>query len=1057
MIGFSQQKTVSGNVTDENGLPLPGATVIEQGTNNGTTTDFDGNYSITVELSSLLEVSYVGYKTEIVSTSDPDKLNVSMQLSGQLDEIVVTALGISREKKSLGYSTQTVVGDDIADVKGTNLFDALSGEVAGLDVKASGTLGGSTNIIVRGYSSVTGNNQALIVIDGTPLINETDNTEDQRKGKGGFDYGNAASDINPDDIASLSVLKGGAATALYGSRASNGAIIIETKKGSRSRGRGAGITITSSIMMGAADKNTLPRYQKEYGSGYGQYGDAGPGNYFFNYDVDGNGTADELIISLGDDASFGAAFDPNLSVYQWESTFPQLSSYKVARPYIAPNSVATDFLQNSLSINNSIAFESGSDTGSFRMSYANSKQEGILPNSEINKNSIALKASHKYFDKLTVNGGLNLINTKGLGRYGTGYDNRNVFQSFRQWWAVNVDILEQKRAFDQTGENLSWNTYTFDDNRAHYFDNPYWMRYNAYNTDERNRLIGNAALNYEINDVITILGRVTLDTFDEIREERINVGSTDVAMYKLFDQKRSEMNYDLIVSFNKDLTDDINLDGTAGLNLRVNKRNYFEGETNGGLVAAGLYNFDNSANPITANDVKNYDATSKVDGRFARLSFGYNDTFFIEGTARQDRSSTLPIANNSYFYSSLSGTYIFSEMTNLPWLNFGKLRANYAKVGSDTTPYRIFNSYDVVAPFNGNASASNPTDLNNANLKPESTSDMEFGLELLMFDNLKIDLSLYDRTTNDLITPVNVSYASGAESLYLNSGSVSNKGFEVVASAKIINKTDFDWGIFVNYSKNRSLVKSLAEGIDYLELSSPQGGVSIGAKVGEPYGVIRGTNFVYQNGQKVITSSGYYERSASSNEVIGDINPEFTAGIKNKIRYKNFKLSFLIDIQKGGDIFSLDTYYGYATGLYDQSVGNNHLGNPIRNSLADGGGRLLSGVQADGTPNTIVGRADYYANALGYARAPKALHIHDGSFVKLREISLSYSIPDAITSILSVQSASIALNGRNLWIISKNIPYSDPEAGLSAGNIQGYQSGAYPAIKEFGATLNIKF
>ena len=342
-------------------------------------------------------------------------------------------------------------------------------------------------------------------------------------------------------------------------------------------------------------------------------------------------------------------------------------------------------------------------------------------------------------------------------------------------------------------------------------------------------------------------------------------------------------------------------------------------------------------------------------------------------------------------------------------------------------------------------------------MKAETTKDTEFGVELRLFDRLNFDISFYDRVTEDLITPVSVSRASGAYSLYLNSGSVSNKGVEIIASSNIIEKEDFNWGISLNYSKNTSLIESLAPGIDYLELASVQGGVSVGAKVGEPYGVIRGTDFVKLNGRNVITSSGYYQRSDASNEVIGDMNPDWTGGVKNKFRYKDFNFSFLIDIQQGGDIFSLDTWYGYATGIYDQSVGDNHLGNPIRNSIANGGGRLLDGVQADGSENTVVGRADYYGNGLGYGRAPKKLHVHDASFVKLREISLSYNIPDSFLSKTPIQSASLALNGRNLWIISKNMPYSDPEAGLSAGNFQGYQSGAYPSIKEFGATLNIKF
>jgi len=1060
---FAQVKTVSGTVVDQNGLPLPSVAIQEKGSGNGTQTDFDGNFKIEVRQGSTLVFSYVSMKTqEVVVNSTTLKVTMQEDVT-TLEGVVVTALGIKREKKALGYATQEVKGDDIADTPVTNFADALSGEVAGLDVQSSGTMGGSTNIIIRGYNSITGNNQALIVIDGTPVNNDTGNSTDQRTGRGGYDYGNAAMDINPDDIESLNVLKGAAATALYGSRASNGAIIITTKKGKK--GKGIGVSFTSSITAGTVDKETLPKYQDKYGAGYGPYYDD-PSGYFSYFDINGDST-DDLVVPFTEDASYGAAFDPNLNVYQWTSIFPELPGYLQATPWVAAKNTPNSVFETALTYTNSVSFGKSTDSGDFRLGFTNKIQEGVMPNSQLKRNNLTFSASHNFTDKLKGSVDFSYINTNGKGRNGTGYDSRNPMQSFRQWFQTNVDMQEQKDAYFSTGQNITWNVNSSDDRSPIYTDNVYWTLFKNFQDDKRDRYIGNFTLNQEVTKWFSLLGRFTYDSYSEIREERIDVGSVDVSSYNVSNRKISEVNYDLMGTFNYDISEDFTVDGLVGLNVRVNKANLLTIGTNGGLVTPGLFTLSNSANPLTSADYGKVDFTKKVDGLFAKVGLGYQGTYYLDATIRRDRSSALPIDNNTYYYPSVSTSIVFSNLVKQDWLNFGKIRANYAEVGNDTDPYNVFNTYVVNPGFGGSASASNPATFNNPNLKPEKTQDLELGMEMQLFNNrFGFDFSYYNRKTVDLITPLTVSPSSGATNLFLNAGDIENKGIEFIVNGTPIKTENFSWDIKVNFAQNRSEVVKLAAGTEYIPLAAVQGGISLGATLGEPFGVIRGSDYVYVNGQPLVYTAadapsaswiGKYARTSSTNNIIGNINPDWTGGVKNNLKYKNLSFSFLIDIQKGGDVFSLDTWYGYATGLYDFTAGTNHLGNPVRDPLSAGGGVILSGVNADGSTNTTVGDATTYVNPWGYARTPNAAHVYDASFVKLREVSFGYKLPNKLAESLSLQNLTFSIIGRNLWIIDKNTPFSDPEAGLSAGNIQGYQSGVYPSVREVGASLKLEF
>jgi TonB-linked SusC/RagA family outer membrane protein len=1088
-IGISMaQRTVTGTVADNTGETLIGASVLVKGTTTGTVTDFDGKYSLSVpEGAKIIVFSYTGFETQELELGTSNVLDIVLAEGVTLNAAVVTALGIKREKKSLGYATQTVGGEEVTKAKDANFINSLSGKVAGVDIKRSTQLGGSSNVVIRGAKSLTSSNQALFVVDGTPISNAITNTTNQQTGRGGYDYGNAAMDINPEDVESVSILRGAAATALYGSRAANGVILITTKKGTKQKA--LGVSISSGITAGVMDKSTFVRYQNQYGAGYssiqgwyasGAEGDPNPDG--FDYFDFGNG--DVLSEAVYEDASFGPEFDPSLQVYTWQSYYPELSTYGQTQPYTGSDNDATTFYETALTYNNSISIDGGTDKSQYRLSYTNFDMKGNLPNSSLKKNTVAFSGGYDITDKLKASSSINFVNQNAVGRYGTGYDNRNPNQSFRQWYQVSTDFVEQEDAYMQTGKNISWNPYgPLDPGRAtapHYFDNYYFNRFENFQNDERNRIIGNASLNYELNSWFSIMGRVSMDRYNDIQEERIADGSIDVPMYLRRNRDFSEMNYDLIASFNKYFGADnkINFDGNLGMNIRRTTWNNISASTNGGLVVPGIYSLSNSINPIAAPS--EYAAQVGTNGYFARASIGYDNFLYVDLAGRYDVSSTLPTDNNAYFYPSASLSLIFSELINTSVLSFGKLRFNYAEVGSDAPALAIKNTFNFVSPFMGTALASASSTEKNANLLPENTKSIEAGMELNFLNNrIGLDFSVYRSNTFNQIIPVSVTGATGSLRKFVNAGNIQNEGLELAINTTPVKAGDFRWNLNLTWSKNRNEVIELFEDQTNLRLTGVQGGVSINATVGEAYGSLWGTNFVdHTNGEHIVYphwGGGMRYRKTSSPEVIGNVNPDWRGGILNSLSYKSLAFSFLIDIQKGGDFFSLDTWYGTATGIYDFSAGDNDKGNPVRSNPDDGGGLPIDGVvhqtdadgnymydsdgnpTSDGTANTDYGYASDVYTSFGYVYAPNALHVHDATYVKLREVVLTYSLPSNLFENNFIGGIDLSLIGRNLWIIHKNSEYSDPEAGLSAGSYLGNQSGAYPAVKEVGFNLKVRF
>ncbi|WP_074408019.1 MULTISPECIES: SusC/RagA family TonB-linked outer membrane protein [Aquimarina] len=1053
----AQETPITGKVTDDGGTPLPGVNIIVKGSNSGTQTDFDGMYSLQASEGSTLVFSYLGFADQEVVVGTQKTINVQLEVTAsQLEEIVVTALGISRDKKSLGYSTQEVDGEDLNRVKTANFVNSLSGKASGLQIKRNNNLGGSTNVVIRGNASLTGSNQALFVIDGVPINNTNSNSVGQANARGGYyDYGNAASDINPEDIESINVLKGAAASALYGSRAANGVIMITTKKGGKSKG--LGITVSSGMTFGSIDKSTFAKYQTQYGAGYS--------SGFYQRDILGDGTADDRTVRYSHDASYGSPFDSSLLVYQWDALDPDSPNYRIATPWVNAKNGPITFFETPITIINSLSFDKGTDQGSYRLNYTKFDQTGIMPNSSIKKHNFSMSGSFKLSDKLTATGYANYIKTDGLGRNSTGY-NDNITSMFKQWWQTNVDLKQQENIYFATRRNVTWNPASANAGSAPiYWDNPYWKRYENYQTDTRNRFLGNVSLNYKVTDWFDITGRVATDTYSELQEERRANGSVPTRFgvsrgnvdsgYGRRDIQNTETNYDLMFNFNKNLSDEFNIKGTLGTNIRRNHFQSIYASTSGGLSVPRLYSLQNSKGPLPLPVER--DEKIGVDGVYASVSLGYKNMLFLDGTIRRDHSSTLPKDNSTFYYPSIAGSFVFSNLLNTDIISFGKIRANYAEVGNSAPFDFLYDSYIVNTPI-GSASTSVGNVKKNPNLKPERTTSTELGLEMkLLQSRLGFDIAYYINNSIDQIFGVPVSRGTGYTSKILNAGEIENKGIELSVYGTPVQTQNFSWDVNVNWSKNENKVISLEDGIENLQLGDFQGGITINATIGQPYGVIYGTDYTYLNGQRIVDADGYYEKTTASNNVIGDTNPEWLMGISNKFNYKNIAFSFLIDIQKGGDIFSLDQYYGLGTGLYAETAFINDLGNPVRNTLADGGGFINPGVTADGSPNTTRLPGDEYTLFGSDGGFPDSAFVYDASYIKLREVSLTYTFPKKIIDRTFLSDVSFSVIGSNLWIIDKNIPHEDPEGGLSSGNLQGYSTGPLPTTRDIGFNLKLQF
>lgn len=1075
------QRTITGTVTHaDDGSIIPGATIRVQGTTLGTVTDLDGKYEISVpDEATTMIFSFVGMVTQEVAI-EGTVINVALEADMMdIQGVVVTALGISREKKALGYAVQNVDGEALSKARDNNPLGQLAGKVAGVQISgSSGNMGGSNRILIRGANSVTGENQPLFVIDGVPMDNSNFNSVDTERGGGGIDYGNMMNDINPDDIESMSILKGPSAAALYGSRGANGVIMITTKKGPKGK-KGIGVSVNTGVAFETV--GLLPTYQTSYGGGYG----------FSEVEIDGQ---TRLVPDYHVDESWGPKYEGQ-SVVHWHNIADWEDAGKPAgglteSPWVTPENDVDAFFETGVTYTNNIALTGADDNGSFRLSYTNMTSDGYMPNSSMDKNTVNFSGTQNLGKKLHANAVVTYVRTEATGRAYTGYDDNNVMQKFTQWGQRQLDMEQLQNYEFLDGTQRTWNRLGWDNPLPNYSNNPYWTVYKNFTTDSRDRVFGNVGLMYDITDFLKLKGTIYNDFYTFRNSERIAIHSQETPFYSEGLRQFQELNYEAMLMFDKQLNEDFSLKVNAGANVRTTS--YFRNiaETSGGLnIANEPFRLSNSVDPIVIDD---YNRVKQVNSLFANASIGWKYLLYLDVTGRNDWSSTLPSDNWSYFYPSVTGTFVFSELAGLQdadWLSFGKVRAGWASVGNDTDPYNLIETYTNYAPnFNGVPRYSVPNSLPNPELLPERTNSWEVGTEMSFLDNrLGIDFTYYNMVTNDLITSIDITAATGYTSQWINAGKMANDGIELMLSGTPVRNSNFEWNIAFNFAKNNNELLELHEDIENYRLVNGPFKVTVNASVGQPYGVLMGSDFIYDdNGNKLVNTSGRWQKTSSVNEVLGSVMPNYNLGIINNFKIFGLDLGCVIDIQNGGSYFSTSYMWGMYSGMLEETVWCDYYEDldvtPLHPELEDiraygdddQNGVILNGVygywdsenevavytDAEGNvvdspvanetaiPDWLFG-ADYYYR-------PDAQEVFDASYIKLRELTLGYTLPKKMTG--PINNLRIAAYGRNLMIWGLDNPHFDPESAITgSGNIQGIEGAALPSMRNFGINLSFNF
>lgn len=1038
------QTVFSGTVLDENQVPLPGATVVVKGTTNGVATDFDGNF--TIELNGeteILVVSYIGYiKKEFDVTGTTSGIIALEPDSEQLDEVVVTALGIEREKKSLGYASQELDNEDVVQAREPNLLNSMSGKVAGLQITNSPTgLGGSARVSIRGDASLNINgNSPLFIVDGTPISNEI--VGSNGSGTQDVDYGNGAAEINPQDIESINVLKGPAAAALYGSRAANGAIIITTKKGKSQTSKlgvsfNTGITIENILM--------LPDWQNEYGQGNNQQ--------FAFVDGSGSGIAD------GVDESWGPRLDTGLLIPQFDSpradgtrggdTFVSDSPI-TPTPWVSNPDNTKDFFETGITKTNSIAISKSGEMGNMRLSFQNLDQEGTLPNTDLTRNTLSFNGTMNVSDKVKVNANINYVKTDSDNRPAVGYGTESIMYLFI-WYGRQLNTNNLRDYWQPGLEGRQQFNYNYN-----YHDNPYFTMYENTNAQDKDRMFGNVSLTYDINENWKLLLRSGRDFYRDfrVRKRAFSTQRFPFGTYQEDNVFFEESNSDFLLSYDKDFGEKFNLNISAGGN-QLRQKQDFTKSVAPQLINPGVYSFNNSRQAVQVQS-NNYE--KRINSLYGYARFAYDDVLFMDVTGRNDWSSTLPENNNSYFYPSVTLSAIASDMFNMPaWVSFAKLRAAYAEVGNDTDPYRLRSFYQNENPFDGSTPILTESSLiPNADLKPEITGSYEFGLDLRFFQSrMNFDLTYYDSATKNQIINISTDIASGYSSQLINAGEVRNYGFEAIVNFVPVLTENFKWSSTFNFATNQSEVKDLG-GINFT-LTSRNGsfiqareGGSISAIYGRGFQRVTDTNSEFF-GQMIINNQGIPVRT---DDLVyqGDYAPDFTLGIQNTFRYKNLDFGFLIDTRQGGIVVSRTKTIGSTSGQLKETLEGRETG-----IVAEG---VVNTGTADNpiyVPNTLNVDARTFNNRY-YERDNVEAAKYDASYTKLREVSLGYSFPRQMLERLPISSARFSITGRNLLLWTDN-PHFDPETvGVSGGTLQpGIENMSYPSSRSFTFNLQVNF
>jgi TonB-linked SusC/RagA family outer membrane protein len=1033
---MAQNRTITGTVSGkDDGLPLPGVSVKIVGTQSGTSTDSNGKYALSVGSGPIsIEISSIGYLTQVLAIGSSNVINVALVTDArQLGEVVVTAMGITRTAKSLGYSVTTIKGDELTKARETNVINSLAGKVAGVRVTSqSGTVGGSSKIIIRGASSFnsTGtSNQPIFVIDGLPVDNSsqqinTISTSSVPQGSAGSDYGNRAGDLNSDDIETITVLKGAAATALYGARAKNGAIVITTKKGKKGQ---ASVSFNSSTRFDNVLK--LPKFQNEYAQG-----------------VQGVYSSDPNVNS-----SSLNGWGPKISDVQ-DKTFTDYLGRKITLQAYPDN--VKDFYETGKTYVNSLSFEGGGESGDYRFGFTNTTQDGIIPNEKLRKNTLSLNAGRTIFEGLDIRTSANYTRTAADGRPVQSSNNPSVLQSIVYGLprTIDVNLLRNNYVDPVTKQQIAL-TPTRTGN------NPFWVVNNNNFSNVVDRFFGNAIVSYKPIEWLTISNNLGTDFYNEYRRgvtRQGTIGSLTGDFYTANIYNRI-INNDLIVTAEQKLTEDLGLKVIAGYNVFESfyRRDLSDAQQ---LTADGLYNFSNAGSVVTTNTSNK----RRIQGVYGDIGLSYKDYLFLNVTGRNDWSSTLPVQNQSYFYPSVSSSFVFSEvLPKTTWFNYGKLRASYANVGSDTEPYQGVFTYTPISaafaqygygstfPFNGILAFSSPSAIPNLNLKPQNQASFEIGTELRFMDSrINLDVTYYNTNTSDQIVSLPLPQSTGYSTALRNAGSVKNQGVEVVLGLIPVKSGDFTWNMDLNFSRNAQTVELPTELASY-SLASGWSGLSIKAESGKSFGIY-GVAWERDPSGNLVIDAANGLRKTVSDKRLGNMSPDWLGGINNSFSYKGASLSFLVDIRKGGVIFSNSVSTLRTSGLSEETLLN-------RGNIFIDKGVVASGGTFVTNTVPVTSMQEYWAQ---YTTTNTEANIFDASYVKLREVRLSYQLPAKFLqrNVKFIKSAELGLEGRNLWIIHDNVPHIDPEANFfgTESVAEGVEFNSVPSTRTFGFNLRFR-
>ncbi|CAM4317055.1 SusC/RagA family TonB-linked outer membrane protein [Gillisia limnaea] len=1030
---FAQQMEVSGTVTDENGLPLPGVNVLVDGSARGVQTDFDGNYAISVNQGGVLVFSFIGMETARYTVGEVSLINVTLAAdASQLDEVVVTAFGIKRNPKDLGYSVSTVAAEDVTENSEPDLIRSLAGKVAGVQVNIStGVAGASNQINIRGVTSIQGSSQPLIVVDGIAYSNDQVSTSSQTTGGGGYESG--LSTLDPNNIESINVLKSTAAAALYGSRATNGVIVITTKTGAGGGPQKTNITVTSGTYL--ENIANLPDYQNTYGAGVN-----------FAY-ANANG-------------SWGPRFDSRETIPTWPNllnAFPDQFGSTV--PYEAQPDNVKDLFKTGVTSENSVNLSYGGENGNFGVTVSDLSQEGYIPFNTYDRNTISAGGNFVLENGINFGGNLSYSDSEQVG----GFFGENQFGGSSSSFARTM-VLARNWDFSlpyihpETGASVIPNAG---------YDHPLWSWENDQIITNTNRTVANVNAGYDFNEHISASFQVGVNKYSldrkQIREigSRASEGLGSITLDRFVNE---DVESTFILNFDKyQITEDIGFSAILGNNMlqNTNERSLVSGNT---FISPGIYTIENNVNVAYTKGL-GYER-SRTIGVFAEVGFSFRDYLFVNATGRNDWSSTLPEDNNSYFYPSVSSSLILTEALNLQSdvLTFAKIRGAFASVARSASAEFLNRTFAVGQPYNGIPVIGNRTDLADQELTPEFTDEIEAGIDLEFWNRrIALDFTWYEKVTTDLISPVDVPRTSGFTTLNTNIGEIKNTGIEVGLTLVPFQTEDFKWTLFTNFTQNKNEVTELVEGLDRIPLNVNEIGY---VAVGQPFGVFYGSQFARDDeGNFLINRSGGGIVADLENGIIGDPNPDFRMSFINTISYKGVTLNAQVDWKEGGDIQSstIESLLGRGVTRDTEDRERTFI---IPGFYADGSGNPILDPEGNQIPNSTQLSMNelYFSPAGGNTFAINSVDeasVYDGTVYRLREVSLGYEIPAKWLERSPFGRISLSAVANNLWYFAPNVPeYTnfDPEV-TAFGNtrLQGIEIQSAPTSKRYGIRISASF